>query len=117
MYFMLVIGGMYGLINAGTCVLAIAMIDFYPAPVLRERGPGPFDDTDLARYLTIWTRLHDVIFKCQGPGWGAVGESPLFFLSRVGVCLEALVWERGKRKRWRGEFGVTKAAEKEGFGG
>ncbi|KAL9017451.1 MAG: hypothetical protein Q9185_005213 [Variospora sp. 1 TL-2023] len=58
----------------GTCVLAIAMINFYPEGVLPERGDGPFLDNDVARYLTVWSSFHDIIFKCQAPGWSVVGE-------------------------------------------
>lgn len=55
------------------------MINFYPRSVLRERGPGTFEDTDVSRYVKVWMRLHEIIFGCMGPGWGAVGEEIFFF--------------------------------------
>lgn len=55
------------------------MIDFYPPEVLPERGEGPFLENDIARYLSLWTRFHDIIFGCQAPGWGAAGTFLVFF--------------------------------------
>ncbi|KAL8917651.1 MAG: hypothetical protein Q9208_007832 [Pyrenodesmia sp. 3 TL-2023] len=74
----------------GTCVLAIAMINFYPSSVLRERGEGPFANNDLARYLSIWARLREIIFTCGGPGWAAVGDE-----GQWGQNIGAFVWTKG----------------------
>ncbi|KAL8760053.1 MAG: hypothetical protein Q9184_003435 [Pyrenodesmia sp. 2 TL-2023] len=79
--------------HLGTCVLAIAMINFYPSSVLGERGEGPFENNDVARYLTVWSRLHDIIFKCQAPGWGAVGECLTFFIIRDVRGISEKGWE------------------------
>ncbi|KAI4127120.1 MAG: hypothetical protein LQ338_003362 [Usnochroma carphineum] len=72
--------------DSGTCVLAIAMMNFYPSNVLSERGPGPFQNTDISRFLDVWWMLHDVIFTCRAPGWAPVGEE-----QSIGV----FAWKKG----------------------
>ncbi|KAI4134625.1 MAG: hypothetical protein L6R39_007858 [Caloplaca ligustica] len=77
------------------------MINFYPASILRERGPGPFLDNDVARYIAVWTKLHDIIFKCQGPGWGAVGN---------GGYIGVFVWTKDSEMDLRTPSGMTSSS-------
>ncbi|KAL8636497.1 MAG: hypothetical protein Q9228_006111, partial [Teloschistes exilis] len=55
----------------GSCVLTIAMLNFYPPGVLGEE-PGSLDplfDNDVSSFLKAWNAMHDVMFACKGPGW------------------------------------------------
>ncbi|KAL8703171.1 MAG: hypothetical protein Q9201_003647 [Fulgogasparrea decipioides] len=60
--------------EVGSCVLAIAMIDFYDDRVLDDRGYGPFYENDVSSFMAMWNAMHDIIYGCKGPGWVAVGE-------------------------------------------
>ncbi|KAL8630862.1 hypothetical protein Q9189_003447 [Teloschistes chrysophthalmus] len=60
----------------GSCVLTIAMLNFYPPGVLGEE-PGSLDplyDNDVSSFFKAWNAMHDVMFACKGPGWVRIGD-------------------------------------------
>lgn len=72
--------------TSGTCVVAVAMVDFYRASLLPDRGAGPFEENDVSIWRNMWFLMQDIVRECRGAGWGKVGT-----MRSIGV----FVWARG----------------------